>query len=912
MASGRNAPGVGLVSFPKNPKAGFEYNSKGLKTRVTDPLGRETLYEYDTNEIDLLRVKQKNGSNYDLLETRTYNAQHRSLTVTDAAGQTTAFTYNTQGQILTVVTPPRAGLSQAQRTTTYAYDTNGYLQSVTGPLAGATTSYTYDGYGRVRTVTDSDSYTLTYDYDALDRPTRTTYPDGTYEQTVYNRLDPEKRRDRLGRWIETFYDALRRVVATRDRAGRTTTQQWCACGSLDKLVDPKGNATAWDRDVQGRVAKETRADGAFWETIYETTTSRVKKVKDAKVQETQYTYFLDDKVQQVSYPNVQIATPSVSYTYDTAYGRPVTIVDGTGTTSYNFHPVGTLGATQVASIDGPLNNDTISYGYEELGRLVSRTLNGVTTTWAYDALGRLTTLGDPLGNFTHAYVGVTGRLSSLTYPNGQMSSYAYLPNSGDKRLQEIHHRVSSGGATLSKFNYAHDAGGSVTQWTQQYGTSAANAYDLGYDAAEQLISGVYRTTDPTPVVLKRYRYAYDPAANRTTEQIDDAPMQSSFNNRNQLTSQQPGGALLFKGSVNEPATLTVAGTPASVDAANEFQGMAPVVSGTSNVVVTATDPSGNLRTNTYEVTISGSSKSFTYDANGSLTGEGTKTYEWDGANRLVRVLDGGIELVRFVYDGDGRRSQKIAGGVTHTYVYGGEDMLEERLSTGATIRYVHGLGIDQPLAKVESGAATYYLADHLGSIVQETNASAVVTLTRQYDAWGDLLQGSGTAGYAFTGREWDSETGLYYYRARYYNPKIGRFVSEDPSGLVDGPNLYAYAVGNPIALVDPLGQSVSDAADEWMNTSWNVFYTLPIHDNPFPRATDDHQAHCWYSCILQRKLTLVPIIPNPWVMVDAPRKGFGLGLWGDADDFRADVKGWILAYAFWMTCKELCTTCPGD
>jgi YD repeat-containing protein len=81
---------------------------------------------------------------------------------------------------------------------------------------------------------------------------------------------------------------------------------------------------------------------------------------------------------------------------------------------------------------------------------------------------------------------------------------------------------------------------------------------------------------------------------------------------------------------------------------------------------------------------------------------GTKTYEWDGANRLVRVLDGGNEVVRFVYDGQGRRSQKIAAGVTRTYVYDGEDILEERLSTGPTIRYVHGRGIDRPLARAAS------------------------------------------------------------------------------------------------------------------------------------------------------------------------------------------------------------------
>jgi RHS repeat-associated protein len=165
--------------------------------------------------------------------------------------------------------------------------------------------------------------------------------------------------------------------------------------------------------------------------------------------------------------------------------------------------------------------------------------------------------------------------------------------------------------------------------------------------------------------------------------------------------------------------------------------------------------------------------------------------------------------------------------VTRTYVYDGEDILEERLSTGATIRYVHGPGIDQPLARVEAGTASYYLVDHLGSIVQTTDASATVTLTRQYDAWGDLLQGSAAAGYAFTGREWDPETGLYYYRARYYEPKIARFVREDPIGFEGGVNFYAYVHNRPTRFTDPLGLDIevcyyADAAAGFGHVGFSV------------------------------------------------------------------------------------------
>ena len=115
-----------------------------------------------------------------------------------------------------------------------------------------------------------------------------------------------------------------------------------------------------------------------------------------------------------------------------AHGRLLQMTDGTegtGTTTYAFHPI-TLtpspGAGQLASVDGPYANDTMAYAYDELGRVVSRTMNGVTTTWAYDQQGRLQSLTDPIGTFTYAYAGNSGRVTTVTYPNGETSNYAYL------------------------------------------------------------------------------------------------------------------------------------------------------------------------------------------------------------------------------------------------------------------------------------------------------------------------------------------------------------------------------------------------------------------------------------------------------------------------------------------------------
>src|SRR6185436_2073987 len=169
-------------------------------------------------------VKQKRGGTFDILETRTYNNQHLPLTITDAAGQTTTYTYNPAGQVLTTT-------NAKSETTTYAYDGYGRLVSETGPFPGATTTYGYDTYGRVNTVTDSEGYAVTAAYDAADRVVQLSYPDGTTEQTTFDRLDLHQQRDRLGRITTYTYDVNRRLTATRDPLGRIVAQEWCVCGT---------------------------------------------------------------------------------------------------------------------------------------------------------------------------------------------------------------------------------------------------------------------------------------------------------------------------------------------------------------------------------------------------------------------------------------------------------------------------------------------------------------------------------------------------------------------------------------------------------------------------------------------------------------------------------------------------------
>ena len=811
----------------------LEYNAAGKVIKATDPLGRETVYAYGAlntpdstpstgTGLNLLQVKQKNGSSYDILVSYTYNSHHQPLTATDAALQVTTATYNTNGTLATIITAPRGGLTQAQRTTTYSYYADnatlgpGRLQQITGPLSGATTDFAYDDHGRLATITGSDGYAVTTTYDNLDRLTSIAYPDSTSEQITYDKLDVSATRDRQGRTTHYFHDAERRLVSTVDPQGQTVTNHWCNCGSLKKIVDGNGNATSWELDAQGRVVNEIRADSTSTAIVYEDNTSRVKRATNRKGEHADYTYFKDNNINTISYPNADNPTSSVTFTYDTAYNRMATMVDGIGTTTYSYNPVttspGTLGAGTFASIDGPLSNDTIAYGYDELGRVASSSINGVNASLSFDTLGRVTTATNSLGSFSYTYVNQTARLQSVSYPNGQTIDFSYFDNSGDRRLQQIHNKLSS--VTLSKFDYAYDTAGHLTTWTQQRddgGSAVTRAYDLGYDRAGQLTQADYRTTGGTPSVLTRYVYNYDAAGNRKSEQIDDAVFQASHDAMNRMTSRTPGGPVYFAGTLNEAAAVTIQGKPAEVTATNQFSASAVVSSGTSSIQVAAKDYSGNLRTNTYDVVQSGASTSYTYDDNGNLTSDGTRTFEWDAENRLL-AIEAGTHRSEFSYDGLGRRVRIVErdnGSINsdHWFMWCGLAVCQERDSTGGTVtkRFF-------PQGEVIGTTAYFYTTDHLGSVREMTDSSGTVQARYDYDPYGrrTKLSGSLEADFGYTGHYAHQPTGLALSVFRAFDANIGRWISEDPAGTAGGLNLYAYAGNAPGSFIDPLGLAFED------------------------------------------------------------------------------------------------------
>src|ERR1700722_16061919 len=163
----------------------------------------------------------------------------------------------------------------------------------------------------------------------------------------------------------------------------------------------------------------------------------------------------------------------------------------------------------------------------------------------------------------------------------------------------------------------------------------------------------------------------------------------------------------------------------------------------------------------------------------------------------------------------GRRIQKSGPLGTTNYLYDGSNLLEEADSSGNVLaKYSNQMGMDEPLSEVRSGTTSYYEQDGIDTITSLSNPTGTLANSYTFDSFGKLTASSGTLinPLQYTGREFDQETGLYFNRARYYDPNTGRFISEDPIAFGGGINFYPYALNTPVNLRDPSGKSAGAVA----------------------------------------------------------------------------------------------------
>ncbi|MDB9524571.1 RHS repeat-associated core domain-containing protein [Oscillatoria sp. CS-180] len=223
-----------------------------------------------------------------------------------------------------------------------------------------------------------------------------------------------------------------------------------------------------------------------------------------------------------------------------------------------------------------------------------------------------------------------------------------------------------------------------------------------------------------------------------------------------------------------------------------------------------------------------------------------RTFVWDHLNRLIAVIDEDsadiqIQRVDYTYDVMNRRIAKSVDGATTHFVYDRDNVLLEfdGSATVPSMRYLHGPQVDQVLAQEDSGGTQWLLGDHLGTIKDFVDDSVNLLNHRTFDSYGNLVSETNSSvdsRYSFTGREFDAETGLHHYRARYYDGNLGRFISQDPIGFRGGDeNLYGYVSNSPINATDPSGRESAQLTTLLQQTRPGNSKRVRIHE---PESAD--------------------------------------------------------------------------
>jgi RHS repeat-associated protein len=349
---------------------------------------------------------------------------------------------------------------------------------------------------------------------------------------------------------------------------------------------------------------------------------------------------------------------------------------------------------------------------------------------------------------------------------------------------------------------------------------------------------------------------------------------------NQLDAQSAGGITHFTGTVSEPAAVTVNGKPAAVDTSGHFDGTVGLSPGTNTVSLVATDANGNSSTKRYQVTVpSSASRVLVYDLNGNLTQNGTRTLEWDAANRCIAINDG-THRTEMNYDGFGREAKRVEkenGTILSTkqVVWCGLQRCEERDASNSVKKRFYSQG------EQINGAAYFYGRDHLGSIRELSDGNGAVRARYDYDAWGRrtgniIVESPIEADFGFTGHYVSTQySDLAFAPFRIYNADLGRWLSRDSlanAELLQGANLYLYVRANPVTLVDPDGREVYDSCTE----TYALGYDSNVRDgvieiggiiwvNTYPVI----KRKCHFRCY-HKKTTNCPRIPclNPYCEKD--------------------------------------------
>lgn len=792
----------------------YTYDDFNRLTQITDPLGNITRHEYDESlPVAGLNCGGGGMSNSISLPTldcvrSTRGTNDRVMTV-DANGKTTYFKYDPMDRLVQEVKKvgdahPTPDADDA--VTTYTYDALGNQLAVTKPN-GTFTTFAYDVVSRLISVTNGAGESTRFAYDPIGNVIQTTAPNGNITVNTYdaaNRLvqvddnlgrlvsytyDPASNQltktDGNGATMHATYDALNRLVATVDAMGETAAATYDAAGNILQNTDRNGNATVQLYDALNRRVVITDAMGFATNLVYDPAGNLVT-ITDANSHATRYAYDGLNRVITETYADGGART----FIYD-GMGNQLSRTDQSGDTiRYEYNDLYFLTAR-----DYPTGPDD-AFTYDQSGRMLRADRGGWQVTFAYDGANRVVETMQDSQTVQYHY-DVANHLRVITYPNGKV-----VTETTDVR--SLLTQIDDGGSQ-PLVSYTHDQGNRILSRTYANGLATTRTYNDNdwLTALEHRQGGT---------LVAGFRYDYDrEGKKRFEENVGQSTFSEAFvyDDVYRLVDFQRGE--LDAGAIPSPSTQMAW----NLDPVHNWNSYT-----TDGIVENRTHNGVNAVVDIDAVTN-------THDAKGNLVDNGQITYEYDYENRLSRVIrqsDGQI-IGEYQYDALNRRVRKTAHlPVVHEtrFFYDGNRVIEEQDGGNTTVAtYVFGAWIDDVLQMERGGEAYYYLHNQQASVIGLTDSTGAVVERYHYSPYGCVIitdaDGNLTANnswgtphsltrnpYQYTGRRLDEESGLLFFRARYYHCDRGRFLQRDPVGYVNGMNLYAsyFAVNG----TDPTGE----------------------------------------------------------------------------------------------------------
>ena len=559
----------------------------------------------------------------------------------------------------------------------------------------------------------------------------------------------------------TSYDARRLVTSVADPRNNTVRHEYDANGKRTKTYDGNNQPTGFTYDNRNRLTTITDPRNGTTGYQYDAVGNLVKITSARTPFSTSFAYDDANRLIQVT----DALGQRTAYTYDRV-GNRASMTDRKNITStYTYDSVNRL--TQVSA-----GGIVVSYTYDANSNRLTMTDSTGTTNYAYDSLDRLTSTRYPDVKSVQFVYDKAGNRTSLTYPGGTASlTYAY---DAANRLSQITQ------GTL-QWTFTYDSAGNRIRLTQPNGTQTVYTYLTN----NWLSSVAHQNPGGSP--FETISYTYDANGNRASQTDSSGSSTYSYDVLNRLIQA------VYPGTYG-----TWSWTYDAVG--NRTQQVAP-----AGTTIYAYD--GNNRLTQASGVI------YTYDANGNLIGTSAgQSFTYDSFNRMTQAVGTG-GTATYAYNGDGLKVQRIGPDGTTRYYHDGFRPIWETDGAGVMTAQLDRDIFGNLLSRADPGSRRYYHTDGLGSTVVLTDETGGAAASMLYDAWGNVRTSGGTGHgkYRFTGAELDMASGLYHMGARFYDPSIGRWLSEDPVQNSFEPmslNFYAYAANNPSTHVDPDGKQI--------------------------------------------------------------------------------------------------------